>query len=253
MRLVARAISLLLGVGAVMVLWSGVAMADTVFDPQIFVGPPGSTSPPGGTAVGGESNLITGSPTLFTVGVAGNHTMQDPLLIIFGAYPGSVANPTLGGPGCPASGCPLATVGTDYGLTANTKTFSSGDSYNVLGLSDNGSGAASESFGNWQTADSKNGFPAPANYELFVFAVPDILSGKSPINLSESGLADGSFVIAYSCEAPDPTLAGCTGGAVGASPFTNAGLIDVPEPSALPVAGLVLGALVTAWRTRKDS
>jgi PEP-CTERM motif-containing protein len=188
--------------------------------------------------------------------------MQDPLLIIFGAYPGSVANPTLGGPGCPTSGCPLATVGTDYGLTANTATFSSGDAYGTLGLTDNSSGAASESFGNWQNADLLNGFPIPANYALFVFAVPDTLSGGSPINLSENGLAAGSFVIAYSCEDKStPALGPCTGGVVGASPFTNAGLIDVtegggpppevPEPSALPVAGIVLGALVTAWRTRK--
>jgi hypothetical protein len=160
----------------------------------------------------------------------------------------------------------LATVGTDYGLTANTKTFSSGDAYNTLGLSDNGSGAASESFVNWTAADNANGFPTPApfSYELFVFAVPDSLSGGSPINLSESGLAAGSFVIAYSCEDKStPALGPCTGGVVGASPFTNAGLIDattpggpppeVPEPSALPVAGIVLGALVTAWRSRKGA
>ena len=28
---------------------------------QLFVGPPGSNSPPGGTAVGGESNLLSGN------------------------------------------------------------------------------------------------------------------------------------------------------------------------------------------------
>jgi hypothetical protein len=92
---------------------AGVAQA-TVIDPQLFVGPPGTNSPPGGTAIGGESNLLTGNAagTGFSVGVAGNHTMQSPLLVILGLYPGSAANTSLGFTGCPAAGCPLATVGT---------------------------------------------------------------------------------------------------------------------------------------------
>src|ERR1700731_3795716 len=51
---------------------------------QIFVCQPGPgqpcTSAPGGTAIGGESNLIT-IPGAFDIGVAGNFTLQSPLLV----------------------------------------------------------------------------------------------------------------------------------------------------------------------------
>jgi hypothetical protein len=51
---------------------------------QIFVCQPGPgqpcTSAPGGTAIGGESNLIT-TPGAFDIGVAGNFTLQSPLLV----------------------------------------------------------------------------------------------------------------------------------------------------------------------------
>src|SRR4051812_9795555 len=55
-------------------------------DPQLWVGPPGSTSAPGGTAIGHESNLLTGSSstgTTMVFGVQGNHDLQSPLLVIF--------------------------------------------------------------------------------------------------------------------------------------------------------------------------
>src|SRR6266478_5328626 len=66
-----------LAAGLAVFAGAGVAQA-TVIDPQLFVGPPGTNSPPGGTAIGGESNLLTGNAagTGFSVGVAGNHTMQ---------------------------------------------------------------------------------------------------------------------------------------------------------------------------------
>jgi hypothetical protein len=265
-----KALFTVIVVAAAVVLWSRVAMADTILDPQIFIGPPGSNSPPGGTAVGGESNLLVGtsSGTGFSLGVAGNHTMQDPMLVIFGAAPGSVLSPTLGFSGCPTvTGCGIAPLGT-YGITGNNNVvFNTSDAYSVLGVTAN----ASESFTNWQTADSLNGFGTPSQYLLDVFSVPATVTGMQGISLSEKGLAAGSFIIAYSCEVPDPNLAACSGGQVGATPFTNAGLVtvtsgggppppppppppvNVPEPAALPVAGLVLGALVAAWRTRKSA
>jgi hypothetical protein len=240
----------------------------TVIDPQLFVGPPGTNSPPGGTAVGGESNLLIGTAagTGFSVGVAGNHDMQAPLLVILGLYPGSAANTSLGFTGCPAAGCPLATVGT-YGITTNTSTLSSGqNAYTQIGLTDPGSGQASESDTNWAAADNANGFPAPATYTLDVFAVPAAITGHQGISLSETGAAAGSFVILYSCEtSATPAGAACSGGDIGATPFTNAGLIDttsgggpppppppppppVPEPSSLAIfAGALLGLL---WRVR---
>ena len=40
---------------------AGVAQA-TVIDPQLFVGPPGTNSPPGGTAIGGRGVPSNGHP-----------------------------------------------------------------------------------------------------------------------------------------------------------------------------------------------
>src|SRR5215471_17819454 len=245
---------------------AGVAQA-TVIDPQLFVGPPGTNTPPGGTAIGGESNLLTGNAagTGFSVGVAGNHTMQSPLLVILGLYPGSAANTTLGFTGCPATGCPLATAGT-YGISTHTSTLSSGqNAYQQIGLTDPGSGQASESYTNWAAADAANGFPAPAGYTLDVFAVPASITGHQGISLSETGAAAGSFVILYSCEtSASPAGAACSGGDIGATPFTNAGLIDAPSgggppppppppppPVPEPSSALILGAALLglgSWR-----
>jgi hypothetical protein len=96
---------------ATMGAFSSLTAQAAVIDPQLFVGPPGTNSPPGGTAAGGESNLLAGnaSGTGFSVGVAGNHDMQSPLLVILGLNTGSAANTSLGYSGCPAAGCPLAT------------------------------------------------------------------------------------------------------------------------------------------------
>jgi hypothetical protein len=238
-----------------------------VVDPQLFVGPAGSNTPPGGTAIGGESNLLTGnaSGTGFSVGVAGNHNMQSPLLVILGLNTGSAANTTLGYTGCPAAGCPLASVGT-YGITTHTSTLSSGqNAYTQIGLTDPGSGQASESYTNWAAAAAANGFSVPASYTLEVFAVPASLTGHQGISLSETGAAAGSFVILYSCETTaTPPGAACSGGDIGATPFTDAGLITTtstggspppppppPPPVPEPSSALILGAALLglgSWR-----
>lgn len=221
------------------------AMAQ-VPDPQVWFGPAGFTSPPGGTAVGGESNLITNTGN-FVVGVAGNHTLENPLLIIVGCDGGCTTAPTISF----AGGASVATVGF-YGLSSDTGTLSSGqDVYGQLGLTETNSGAASESYVNWSGADTANGFSVPTSYSLFAFQINASLSqSNSPLTIDESGAPNGSFIVAYSCE-HDTTHAACSDGDVGATPFTNAGLIDsppsAPEASAVTLTSLVLlafGALV---------
>lgn len=201
-----------------------------VIDPQIFVQQSGSS------AAGGDPNIISNTGA-FVVGVAGNHTLDNPLLVIVG-----VAN----GAGVPtisfAGGVSNAVIGT-YGLTAQTKTFTSGDALATLGLNSGGS----ESFVNWTGADAAKGFGTPTSYTLYAFALNASLNPTdSPITIDESGAANGSFIAAYSCEGT-PVTSACSGGDIGQTVFTNTGLINAgttrsaPEPSALALVG---GALV---------
>lgn len=70
------------------------------------------TSAPGGTALGGGSNLITNTGS-FSVGNAGNHTQDNPLLIVVAVFNGSGV-PSVSFGMTPSE--PLTTLGT-YGLT----------------------------------------------------------------------------------------------------------------------------------------
>ena len=219
---------------------------------QLFIQQSG-TSP-----AGGDPNIITNT-SAFVLGLAGNHTAQNPVLVGLAVYDGQ-GTPHISFSGCATpSACPAATVGT-YGLGTNSTTFTAGtaggDVFDALGLPQ---GGGSISFGNFSTADVANGFAAPTSFTLDVFAVPITLTGTTTID--ESGAANGSFLFAFSCEDGTGTSIGCVNpanghldnGQVDQTVFGNVALINtrVPEPASLALFGTALLALGFLARRRK--
>jgi ABC-type oligopeptide transport system substrate-binding subunit len=173
------------------------------------------------TAPGGDPNLITSSSG-FNVVADGNHDFVSPLLIIVGTYDG-VGTPT------------LSYGGNTYSAFAtSTFTSSSGSAFAQFNLSAGGS----ESFSNWNTGESQNGFAAANSFTLYEFSLPVSLT-NSPITIGESGAPDGSFVIAYGCE--NSPVASCSNGDSGQTVFTDTGLIDDPSVVPEPASMLLLG------------
>jgi hypothetical protein len=228
---------------------------------QIFIQQSGS-SPAGGTAIGGESNLITDT-SAFVLGVAGgNFIGNNPLLVVVGTFDG-IGTPEISYSGCGTSPTFLCSAPASnlYGFTATTANYTSlstGTAYDQLGTPTNG---GSVSFGNWSTIDQDNGFGTPTSFTLDVFAVPVSLANNgananSPITIDESGAAPGSFIIAYDCSSSSGTGT-CKGNDEAETVNTNTGLI-VPAPEighgltvALAIGGLLFGAKL--WeRTKKQ-
>jgi len=178
-----RISGLVLALLAVALFVGGSANADQLYVCQSCTAPPG-----------GDPNLITNAAS-FDVGVAGNHTEDNPLLIIVAVYNG-IGTPTIGFGVDPS--VPVATLGT-YGLTSNSIGLTTGTVWAALGLV----GGGSESFVNLSAFDTAAGFAAPSSFTLDVFSVPAGLTGAGPVTINESGAALGSFILAYACASGD--------------------------------------------------
>lgn len=214
-----------------------------VLDPQIYVCQSCTA------AAGGDPNLITNTGS-FRMGWNGSGSNAGPLLIIIGVFNSTTApTVTIGSTTLSPSGAAIYGWNGTQGATMNFNTSPGGggaDPYQVLGFSPE-DGGSSESFNNWEAALAPNGIPSHPStdfYTLYVYefasaTLPPSNSGTS-LAISESGAPKGSYILGYACEV---TGTPCPSGKEGATPFTNAGLVDappVPEPASMFLMGTLL-------------
>jgi hypothetical protein len=175
----------------------------------------------------------------FSISVQGNHSTDDPLLILIGEKnPGATA-PTLSVPGGVTAAAANKYFGLGTSTTGNltgaleTSAFSSGVAYDALNLA---GGPNSTSFTNWTTTPFPSGATNPnagaGSFSLYAIAISQ--AGGFSGDLSGFDLSNiefGSFVFAYGCTTlPSPITSQCitTGDNVGATPFTNNGFVPAP-------------------------
>ena len=258
------------------VLFVGVpAWADIVDPATLQIGDGGGGSNPTGEL---QNDPVYVGTTNFSIyqNSGGPALLDDPLVVILavpdtGTLTGSISSATLYNPYSiyPGGGTSLTiAAGVDPNLddalygTVLTNTFgafqgnmtsSGGDLYTFLGLGS----FANNSF-NWSNltgATLPNGDPNPdagvTSFNVYAYSLSDggtNLDDKGLVDVfwSASGLPGGTFIAAYGVSTPDQgpdAMAYST-------PFTRAGLTQVPEPSSLLLFGSGLLGLALLGRKR---
>jgi hypothetical protein len=248
--------------GALGLAFSTPALATVIDDPQVFVCT-GCTSSPGAPL---DPALI--NPANFNIGVAGNNSLVAPLVVIIGV-PDSGPVPSLSLP----AGITFAAAGTYYGLNHATSggalgvlqgtmlTTSSGSAYTLSGITNDG-GGSSENASNWFGFSPPGALPNNGMFNLYAFAVNDAIGPQGPSGtlqgLDIEHATIGSIVVAYGCQTagspPTPPNSTCSGGDIGATPFTVAGGV-VPAPivgAGLPGLIAACGTLLVLARRRRQ-
>jgi len=177
----------------------------------------------------------------------GDQTLFNPIELIIAIPTGAVAPPlTLSASsGFTSVSIDLGDTTTRYGGTWDTTTGFAGtfDSttnpkvYDFIGFSPQGSD--SQNYANW------SGATGLTSWNLFVYAIsftPNIERGEW-VEFTTT-LSEGSYVIGYGdVVSKNPGES---------TPFTFAGLVQVPEPSSFSLLGLGLIGLLAASRVRRQ-
>jgi hypothetical protein len=204
-----------------------------------------------GGALNGEVNNISSTGLDIYQNSNGAGVLYDPVLLILGIPNNSVSLSGSNVTGAslyapyPGSG---ATVSvhfgtTDYGIQAASGfagLMNSGDVYTFLGLTqaDN-----SNSFTNWSAAELRMMGVSVVDFGIYVYEIqtPNF-AGNDLIDIGLSGIPEGTFAVAF----------GANSQHIFDTPFTEAGLNDVPPPPEVPepptlaifgMALVILGAL----------
>ncbi len=242
----------LIGAVAILILACGrTAFADGLLPPgssddpsTLHVGPGVGTTCAQGCA--GDPNLLppSGSPfDLYQNQGGSGGLLNNPVFIIIGvpndssaSAPTTFTSTTLYTPFSAATGTPVPSSFIGFGGSVTPGT----NAYTVLGVNVN----SSESFTNWNGFDSSVlGLSGINSFGLYVYEVSTASFGAMDlINVTDSGLPVGSFVIGYGVNSQ---------GQMFGTPFTEAGAV-VPEPASLSLVGLGLVALGSKLR-RKQS